>query len=48
MLKYQNVLKELEFQHKQELTKFEKAVKLKNVQKKTKIGLMSASKVSLS
>jgi hypothetical protein len=47
MLKYQNVLKELEYQQKQEVMRFEKTIKLKGMQKKTKFGLMSASKVSL-
>ncbi len=47
-MKYQNVLKELEYQQKQEVMKFEKNAKLKTMQKKTKFGLLSASKVSLS
>ena len=45
MLKYQNISKELECQQKQELMRFEKSVKLGGIQKKTKIGMFSVSKI---
>jgi hypothetical protein len=44
--KYHNIVRELEYQHKQELIKEDKASKLKNAHKKTKISLLSNSKLS--
>lgn len=41
-------MKELEYQQKQEILRYEKAVKLKGVQKKSKVGFGSTSKVSIS
>ena len=45
MLKYQNIIRELENQQKQELMRFEKNIKLGGIQKKTKVGMFSVSKI---
>ena len=40
-------MKELEFHQKQELIQFDKSQKLQQAQKKTKLGTLSSSKMSL-
>lgn len=42
--KYENILKETEFQQNQELIRLNKAVKLNQLQKKSKAGMFSYSK----
>lgn len=42
--KYENILKETEFQQNQELIRLNKAVKLNQLQKKSKVGMFSYSK----
>lgn len=46
--KYENILKETEFQQNQELIRLNKAVKLNQLQKKSKVGMFSYSKDVLS
>lgn len=46
--KYENILKETEFQQNQELIRLNKAVKLSQLQKKSKVGMFSYSKDGLS